>query len=226
MLDMGFKPQLDKIMGALPAERQTLLFSATLPPNLGALTRMHLKDPMRVAAGPQLAPPSRATQDVYLVNSDQKTALLLSLFEQHAGNVLVFARTKHRTDRLARSVCSAGHKAERLHSNRSQSQRRAALDGFRSGRYRILIATDIAARGIDVTGIARVINFDLPQTVEDYLHRIGRTARAERDGHASSFAAPAEHGQLRAIERHLGKPLTRALRPAPTGHRPVAAATR
>ena len=209
MLDMGFKPQLDRIMRGLPARRQTLLFSATMPPNLGALARMHLHDPVRVAVGEQALPPPRATQDVYLVESGHKTPLLLAMIAANAGTVLVFARTKHRTDRVARSLCDAGHAAQRLHSNRSQSQRREALEGFRRGRYRILVATDIAARGIDVVGIGRVINYDLPQTVEDYVHRVGRTARAEVDGHASSFAAPEERAQLHAIERHIGRALPR-----------------
>jgi ATP-dependent RNA helicase RhlE len=209
MLDMGFKPQLDRIMRVLPTPRQTLLFSATLAPELGALARMHLRDPIRVAVGPQAVPPSRTVQDVYLVEHQHKTPLLLSLIERDAGNVLVFARTKHRTDRLARTVHNAGHAVQRLHSDRSQSQRREALEGFRAGRYRILIATDIAARGIDVAGIGRVINYDLPHTVEDYVHRVGRTARADADGHASSFAAPEERAQLHAIERHIGSSLPR-----------------
>ena len=196
-------------MRVLPTPRQTLLFSATLAPELGALARMHLRDPIRVAVGPQAVPPSRTVQDVYLVEHQHKTPLLLSLIERDAGNVLVFARTKHRTDRLARTVHNAGHAVQRLHSDRSQSQRREALDGFRAGRYRILIATDIAARGIDVAGIGRVINYDLPHTVEDYVHRVGRTARADADGHASSFAAPEERAQLHAIERHIGSSLPR-----------------
>jgi ATP-dependent RNA helicase RhlE len=125
------------------------------------------------------------------------------------GNMLVFARTKHRTDRVMRSLCDAGHAAQRLHSNRSQVQRREALEGFRRGRYRILVATDIAARGIDVADIKHVINYDLPQTVEDYVHRVGRTARASAEGRATSFAAPEERGQLHAIERHIGRALPR-----------------
>ena len=209
MLDMGFKPQLDAIMRALPARRQTLLFSATLPPDLGALARMHLRNPIHVAVGQQAVPPVRTAQDVYMVASEHKTALLLSVIEQNSGNMLVFARTKHRTDRLTRALRNAGHAAQRLHSNRSQSQRREALEGFRSGHYRILIATDIAARGIDVAGIGRVVNYDLPQTAEDYVHRVGRTARAEADGHATSFAAPEERAQLRAIEQHIGRSLPR-----------------
>jgi ATP-dependent RNA helicase RhlE len=209
MLDMGFIPQLDRIMLGLPATRQTLLFSATLPPDLGALTRMHLRDPVRVEVGRQAVPPNRATQDVYLVDGVGKTSLLLSVIEQTTGNLLVFVRTKHRTDRVTRSVRNAGHTVQCLHSDRSQSQRREALEGFRGGRYRILVATDIAARGIDVSGIQRVINYDLPHTVEDYVHRVGRTARAGASGHASSFAAPEEHAQLQAIERHIGRRLPR-----------------
>jgi ATP-dependent RNA helicase RhlE len=135
--------------------------------------------------------------------------LLLSLIASETGSVLIFTRTKRRTDRLARAVRGAGHAAQPLHADRSQSQRREALEGFRRGRYRILVATDIAARGIDVPDIRRVINYDLPQTVEDYVHRVGRTARAEADGHASSFAAPEEHPQLHAIERHIGRQLPR-----------------
>jgi ATP-dependent RNA helicase RhlE len=135
--------------------------------------------------------------------------LLLSLIERNSGNVLVFARTKHRTDRVARTVRQAGHAVQRLHADRSQSQRREALEGFRDGRYRILIATDVAARGIDVAGIGRVINYDLPHTVEDYVHRVGRTARAEAQGHATSFATPEDRAQLQAIERHLGSTLLR-----------------
>jgi len=217
MLDMGFKPQLDKIMRGLPAERQTLLFSATMPPDLGALARMHLRNPVRASVGQQATPPSKATQDVYLVGNGEKTPLLLSMVATNPGNVLVFARTKHRTDRVMRSLCDAGHSAQRLHSNRSQVQRREALEGFRRGRYRILVATDIAARGIDVADIKRVINYDLPQTAEDYVHRVGRTARAHADGHASSFAAPEERSQLHAIERHIGRALPRQTAPRGSG---------
>ena len=223
MLDMGFKPQLDRIMSALPAPRQTLLFSATMPADVLALARMHLREPVRVEAGPQTVTPSRAEQDVYLVRSEDKTALLLSLIQDNsADNMLVFARTKHRTDRLARALGNAGHAVQRIHADRTQPQRREALEGFRRGRYRILVATDIAARGIDVAGIQRVINFDLPHTVEDYVHRIGRTARAETDGHASSFAAPEERGQLHAIERHIGRQLPRRSTAITTSEHPAA----
>jgi ATP-dependent RNA helicase RhlE len=223
MLDMGFKAQLDRILRALPAERQTLLFSATMPAELGSLVNSHVRNPVRVDVGCLAAPPPQTVQDVYVVDRPRKASLLLSLIEQSSGTVLVFCRTKHLTDRLTRTLLAAGHAAQRLHANRSQSQRREALEGFRGGRYRVLVATDVASRGIDVAGIGRVINYDLPQTVEDYVHRIGRTARAGAAGHASSFAAPDEHSQLRAIERHIGRALPRqshgtapAPRPLPT----------
>jgi ATP-dependent RNA helicase RhlE len=209
MLEMGFKPQLDRIIRTLPARRQTLLFSATLPPTLDGLARAHVRNPVRIEVGRLAALPSRATQDVYLVERPGKTALLLSLIAQNRGTILVFVRTRHGTDRVARRLRSAGHTAQRLHADRSQAQRREALEGFRGGRYRILVATDVAARGIDVAGIDRIINYDLPQTVEDYVHRVGRTARGGASGHASSFAAPEERTQLRAIERHLGYALPR-----------------
>ena len=209
MLDMGFKAQLERILRALPAARQTLLFSATLPAELGNLARTHVRNPVRIEVGRQSAPPSHATQDVYLVERARKTSLLLSLIAQNAGTVLVFVRTKHRTDRVARTLRNAGHAVQRLHADRSQSQRREALEGFRGGRYRVLVATDLAARGIDVSGIGTIINYDMPHTVEDYVHRVGRTARAGARGHASSFAAPEERGQLRAIEQHIGRRLPR-----------------
>lgn len=209
MLDMGFINPIRMIASKVPQGRQTLLFSATMPPDLGALARMHLKDPVRVSVGAQGTTPSKATQDVYMVGSNEKTPLLVKMISTNPGNALVFARTKHRADRIMRSLCDAGFAAQRLHSNRTQQQRREALEGFRRGRYRILVATDIAARGIDVADIRRVINYDLPQTVEDYIHRVGRTARAEAEGHATSFASPEERAQLRAIEKHIGRSLPR-----------------
>ncbi len=214
MLDMGFKAQLERILRVTPAARQTLLFTATLPADERVFGWVGARQAVRVAVGTPAAPPRRATQEVFVIAREQKTPLLLSLIAAEPGHVLVFARTKHRADRLTRAVRAAGHAAQPIHSNRSQSQRRAALDGFRRGEYRILIATDIAARGIDVADIRRVINYDLPQTAEDYVHRVGRTARAGAGGHASSFAAPEEHAQLRAIERHLGHPLPRTAPPA------------
>lgn len=209
MLDMGFAPQLERILKHVPLDRQTLCFSATMPPPMERLVRSHLVRPVRVQIGPAARPVEKVSQVVYPLNRDEKTPLLLSLLRGERGKVLVFTRTKHRADRLARAVGSAGHRVARLHADRSQSERRRALDGFRAGHYQVLVATDIAARGIDVANISHVINYDLPATPEDYIHRIGRTARAEASGLASSFAAPEESDQLRAIERHLGQPLRR-----------------
>jgi ATP-dependent RNA helicase RhlE len=211
MLDMGFAPQVERILRVTPLDRQTLCFSATMPPAVETLVRRHLSRPVRIEVGTSAKPVAKVTQRLYTAPTQEKTPLLLRLLGEERGRTLVFTRTKHRADRVARAVGAAGHRVTRLHADRSMSQRREALDGFRSGRYRILIATDIAARGIDVPEIAHVVNFDLPHTAEDYIHRIGRTARAEASGLATSFAAPEEREQLRVIERHLGHPIkTRA----------------
>jgi len=210
MLDMGFAPQVERILRVTPLDRQTLCFSATMPPEVERLVRQHLVRPVRVEVGLVAKPVAKVTQILYRAETPKKTPLLLKLLGEERGRTLVFTRTKHRADRVARAVMAAGHRVTRLHADRSMSQRREALDGFRSGRYRVLVATDIAARGIDVPEITHVVNFDLPHTPEDYIHRIGRTARAEASGCASSFAAPEEGDQLRAIERHLGHPVPRA----------------
>jgi len=210
MLDMGFAPQVERILRVTPLDRQTLCFSATMPLAVEKLVRQHLVRPMRVEVGVIAKPVAKVTQLLYRAETQGKTPLLLRLLHEERGRTLVFTRTKHRADRVARAVLAAGHRVTRLHADRSMTQRREALDGFRSGRYRVLIATDIAARGIDVPEISHVVNFDLPGTPEDYIHRIGRTARAEASGRASSFAAPEEGDQLRAIERHLGHPVPRA----------------
>ncbi len=210
MLDMGFAPQVERILRVTPLDRQTLCFSATMPPEVEKLVRQHLVRPVRVEVGVVAKPVAKVTQVLFRAEAQKKTPLLLKLLGEERGRTLVFTRTKHRADRVARAVMAAGHRVTRLHADRSMSQRREALDGFRSGRYRVLIATDIAARGIDVPEITHVVNFDLPHTPEDYIHRIGRTARAAASGRASSFAAPEEGDQLRAIERHLGHPVPRA----------------
>ncbi|PYM75193.1 MAG: ATP-dependent helicase [Candidatus Rokuibacteriota bacterium] len=209
MLDMGFAPQVERILRVTPLDRQTLCFSATMPTEVAALVRRHLVRPVRVDAGVIARPVARVKQMLYRAQAQEKTPLLLRLLGEERGQTLVFTRTKHRADRVARAVGAAGHRVTRLHADRSMSQRREALDGFRSGRYRVLIATDIAARGIDVPEIAHVVNFDLPHTAEDYIHRIGRTARADASGRATSFAAPEELAQLRTIEQHLGHPVPR-----------------
>jgi len=209
MLDMGFAPQVERILARTPVDRQTLCFSATMPEPVERLVRRHLSRPERVDVGATAKPVAAVTQRLYSTESHAKTPLLLRLLEAEPGQTLVFTRTKHRADRLTRAVAAAGHRVTRLHADRTMAQRREALDGFRAGRYRVLVATDIAARGIDVPDIAHVVNFDLPHTPEDYIHRIGRTARAEATGQASSFAAPEERDQLRAIERHLGHAVPR-----------------
>jgi ATP-dependent RNA helicase RhlE len=209
MLDMGFAPQVERILVMTPLDRQTLCFSATMPPEVDRLVKHHLSRPVRVEVGSTAKPVAKVTQVLYRSEGRDKPALLMKLLGEERGRTLVFTRTKHRADRLARAVGAAGHRVTRIHADRTMAQRREALDGFKNGRYRVLVATDIAARGIDVPDIMHVVNFDLPHTPEDYIHRIGRTARAEASGQASSFAAPEEQDQLRAIERHLGHPVPR-----------------
>jgi ATP-dependent RNA helicase RhlE len=205
MLDMGFKPQLRRVLAHLPKVRQTLLFSATMAGEVADFAREHLRDPVRVEVARSGTTAARAEQRVFLAGHEEKLPLLLALLEGNDLSTLVFTRTKRRADRVARSLERAGHRVARIHADRSQGQRRAALDGFKDGTYRVLVATDIAARGIDVAEIGHVVNFDLPHVPEDYVHRIGRTARMAASGRASSFASPEEMDQLRGIER-----LTRA----------------
>jgi ATP-dependent RNA helicase RhlE len=201
MLDMGFAPQLRRILAKLPKERQTMLFSATMAGEVAAFARSSLQSPVRVQVTPPGRTSTRAEQRAYRVAQAEKDPLLHALLAEASGTSLVFVRTRRRADKLARSLERAGHRVGRLHSDRSQAQRRAALEGFRSGKTPILVATDIAARGIDVENIAHVVNYDVPNAAEDYVHRIGRTARAERSGLASTFVAPEDHALLVAIER-------------------------
>ena len=215
MLDMGFAPQINQILEALPEERQTLLFSATIPTDLADLARASVKDPVRVMVAKPATPAERAEQALHHTSREDKTKLLLTLLNADRDSVLVFTRTKHGADRLGRALGNAGHKVAIIHSNRSLSQRRAALEGFRRGTFRVLVATDIAARGIDVANIGHVVNYDLPNTPEDYIHRIGRTARVNASGRATSFVTSDDHIQLRAIEKLLGQPIPRALDSAP-----------
>jgi ATP-dependent RNA helicase RhlE len=213
MLDMGFAPQLKRIMQSVPSERQTLLFSATMPVEIVVMAKSMMKLPVQIEIAPPGTAATNVTQEVFVVNKDQKTALLQKLLGDYKGSVLVFTRTKHGAKKVARDVRAAGHTANELHSNRSLNQRRDALAGFKNGSYRVLVATDIAARGIDVTGIELVINYDLPTQAEDYVHRIGRTGRAGASGHAISFATPDQRGDLRTIERLLRKSLPMAKLP-------------
>lgn len=205
MLDMGFAPQINQILDALPLQRQTLLFSATMPEDLNRLAKSSVKDPVQIMVTPSATTAEGITQAVHHTTHDGKTDLLVSLLGKDRETVLVFTRTKHRADRLGRVLDKAGHRVAVLHGNRSLSQRRSALDGFKRGTFRILVATDIAARGIDVANIGHVINFDLPNCPEDYVHRIGRTARMHATGRATTFVTAEDHGQFRQIEKLLGQ---------------------
>ncbi len=214
MLDMGFLPDIRRILRHIPARRQTLFFSATMPAPIAALTRELLRNPAMINIERQSTPASGITQAVYPVAQELKSALLLALLKRgDMKEVLVFTRTKHRTNRLAEYLVKHGINAERIHGNRSQTQRTAALAGFKSGKYRVLVATDIAARGIDVTALGHVVNFDVPLVPEDYIHRIGRTGRAELTGDAFTFVSPQEEGELKSIERLVGKRLPRVTVP-------------
>ncbi len=221
MLDMGFAPQINQILDALPEERQTLLFSATLPTDLARLVQASVNNPVRVMVAPSATTADGITQAVHHISHDAKGDLLLSLLGSDKDTALVFTRTKHRADRLGRMLGTAGHRVAVLHGDRSLSQRRAALDGFKRGTFRVLVATDIAARGIDVANIGHVINFDLPNCPEDYVHRIGRTARMKTTGRATSFVTREDHQQLQDIERLLGHAVPLAPgsgAPAPASH--------
>jgi ATP-dependent RNA helicase RhlE len=230
MLDMGFLPDIRRILDRLPRDRQTMLFSATIPAPIAELSRSLLKDPARINIERVSKPAAGITHMVYPVPSTRKPDLMVELLHRaDSSNVLVFTRTKHRANRLAGFLEKKGVACERIHGNRSQSQRTAALDGFKHGRFRVLVATDIAARGIDVEALGLVVNFDVPHVPEDYIHRVGRTARAELTGDAFTLVSPEEEGDVRAIERHLGKPLPRlrlegfdyAAASAPEGPRPA-----
>jgi ATP-dependent RNA helicase RhlE len=210
MLDMGFLPDIRRVLKHLPARRQTMLFSATMPAPIVQLSRELLHNPTRVDIERKAAPAVGITQAVYPVAQELKSALLTTLLERgDLKSVLVFTRTKHRANRLAETLDRQRVSCTRIHGNRSQAQRTQALEGFKSGRYRVLVATDIAARGIDVEALSHVVNFDVPNMPEDYIHRVGRTARAEATGDAFTFVAPNEGEDLARIERAIGKQLPR-----------------
>lgn len=214
MLDMGFLPDIRRVLRHLPPRRQTLFFSATMPAPIAELAREMLHDPFTINLERRSQPAVGITQAIYPVPSHLKAPLLVELL--HRGEIkdaLIFMRTKHRADRLAKQLGQRGIKVERIHGNRSQAQRTEALAGFKSGKYRVLVATDIAARGIDVTALGHVVNFDVPNLPEDYIHRVGRTARAEMTGAAFTFVSTEEEGSIRGIERAIDKRLPRVTLP-------------
>jgi ATP-dependent RNA helicase RhlE len=214
MLDMGFLPDIRRILRHIPAKRQTLFFSATMPGPIATLASEMLKNPVTINLQRQSAPAVGITQAVYPVPQDLKPALLVELLSRGlVKDVLVFTRTKHRANRLADHLLKHGMNAARIHGNRSQAQRTEALAGFKSGKYRVLVATDIAARGIDVEALSHVVNFDVPAVPDDYIHRVGRTGRAELTGDAFTFVAPEEESDLRAIERAVRTTLPRVTLP-------------
>ena len=217
MLDMGFAPQIEKILRFLPKERQTMLFSATIPKEIIGIAAKYMKLPLCVEVAPSGTTAERITQEVFIVRKETKLQLLSKLLSQYHGSVLLFSRTKYNARKITVSIRNMGYSAAEIHSNRSLAQRREALEGFKSGKYKVLVATDIASRGIDVTGIELVLNYDLPEDAENYVHRIGRTARAGHKGHAISFATPDQSRDIRDIEnliktslpvsKHPGMPL-------------------
>jgi ATP-dependent RNA helicase RhlE len=210
MLDMGFAPQINRIVREIPPYRQTMLFSATMPPEVEALARKYLRKPVVVQVGRRSMAASGVTHAVYPVPSERKGALLVELLRREGmDSVLVFTRTKHGADRVVRELERSGVSATAMHADKTQAQRMKALEGFKRGEIRVLVATDIAQRGLDIDDITHVINYDVPQQAEDYVHRIGRTARAGAKGDAFTFMAPDEIATVRMIEHVIGQPIPR-----------------
>jgi ATP-dependent RNA helicase RhlE len=210
MLDMGFAPQIKQILREVPSERHTMLFSATMPDAIVQIANNYMRTPTRIEVARAGTTAEDVTQELFIVPQDEKNDLLGRLLYDYTGTILVFTRTRSRASRVARYIRGGDHSVAEIHSDRSLPQRRAALDGFKAGRFRILVATDIAARGIVVSDIECVINYDLPDNAEDYVHRIGRTGRAGKSGHAISFAAPDQSALMRDIERLIESPVERS----------------
>lgn len=210
MLDMGFLPAIERILRSLPADRQSLFFSATMDKSIERLIQKHSRKAVRVAIGGSVAKaPEQIGLHLYEVENDIKLGLLRHILDHEAGSFLVFVRTKHGTDRLAKKLSRLGTRAVAMHGDRTQNQRNQALAGFRDGRYRVLVATDVAARGIHVDSVAHVVNYDLPQAPDDFIHRVGRTGRAGQPGTASTFSSKSERGEIRRIERECNVRLHR-----------------
>jgi len=209
MLDMGFLPSINRIIATIPSDRQTLCFSATLESSVRHLVESHVRDAVRIAVGSVTKPIEQVELHLYEVEQDRKLGLLERMLGQEAGSFLVFARTKHGAERLSKTLAREGVKAAAIHGDRSQNQRNQALRGFQEGYYRVLVATDVAARGIHVEGISHVVNYDLPQAPGDFIHRVGRTGRAGARGTASTFATRAQRADVALIERTLETRLLR-----------------
>ena len=213
MFDMGFLPDVRRIIKAVPTQRQTMLFSATFPPEVELLASQSLIDPQKISMGIS-RPAHTVTHALYPVPAHLKSALLLKLLKQiDTESVLIFTRTKHRADKVARQIAHAGFRVTSLHSNRTQGQREQALRGFKTGHFRIMVATDIAARGLDIESISHVINYDMPDTADAYIHRIGRTGRAQRTGDAFTLVTPEDNDMIRQLERIMKQPLKREILP-------------
>jgi ATP-dependent RNA helicase RhlE len=215
MFDIGFAPQIAEILKSVPKERQTMLFSATMPPAILSLVARHMKLPVSIEVAPSGTPAEKVNQEMVVIRRENRTAQLQKVLSSHRGSVLIFCRTKHGAKKLTAKIRQMGHTAAEIHSNRSLNQRTKALKDFKNGRVRILAATDIAARGIDVKGIELVLNFDLPENAEDYVHRIGRTGRAGSAGQAISFVSPTQMRDVKKIEQLIKKtiPLTKLAEP-------------
>ena len=209
MLDMGFLPTIKRIIAAIPSDRQTLFFSATMESSVKHLVESHVRNAVRIAVGSTTKPIEQVELHLYEVEQDRKLGLLSRMLREQQGSFLVFARTKRGADKLSKKLERGGIKATAIHGNRSQSQRNQALRGFQEGDYRVLVATDVAARGIHVEGISHVVNYDLPQVPEDFIHRVGRTGRAGARGTASTFATPSERAGVAHIERTIDTRLVR-----------------
>jgi ATP-dependent RNA helicase RhlE len=209
MLDMGFQPAIARIVAELPQKRQTLCYSATLEGAVREVAQRYLTNPVRIEIGSVSKPAENVELRTFEVDQSKKQELLEHLLHEEQGSFLVFVRTKHGADRLARRLTRSGHATAQIHGDRTQSQRNSALKGFTDGRHRVLVATDVAARGIDVPHVGHVVNYDMPKQAEDFVHRIGRTGRASRRGVASTFAMPAERNDLKKIERALSVQMKR-----------------
>jgi ATP-dependent RNA helicase RhlE len=213
MLDMGFEPQVKSILRCVTNKKQTMLFSATMPQDILKLATSHMKLPISIEIAPSGTAAKDVSQELFIVKEASKNDVIKILLQKYHGTVLVFTRTKMKASRVTRNIRAMGAKVAEIHSNRSMTQRMEAMEGFKRGRYRVLVATDIAARGIDVSMIELVVNYDLPDDAENYVHRIGRTGRAGKEGHAVTLATPAQSQDIREIENLIKKTLPRSLHP-------------